>query len=122
MDKETRERIERLEDALKSFGGWTSEHRNSGVPALRAVVEDSQQRYEQRLEEATERIRWTGSNVDELEAFAGDAATVRTDQMGEPWLVGHRVNTRSIPLRRGMWLARDPSGAIYETTPLEVGA
>ena len=118
-----RARVERLEDALKASSGWTSEHRNSGAPALRAVIEDSQERYEARLEAETERIRWDGSNVDELEAFAGDAATVRTDQMGESWLVGHRVDGRSIPLRRGVWLAKDPPrGAIYETHATEVGA
>jgi len=121
-------RIERLEEAVACLAGnWgyaPSQLRRDTQRKLEAVVSEARERVERRWENATERIRFDGSNVDEVIAFVGDSGGVRKDERtGDLWAVGHSIDGTSIPLRRGLWLARDPrSGLIYQTRPVTTEA
>ena len=124
MDAKTRERIERLEEAvttLAAMAGYAdSTVRKETEGKLREIVRDTRVRVEQRLEDETERIQFTGRNSAEIDEFAGTEGTVQADEKsGALWLVGHGIDGTSLRLRPGLWLARDMRRhIIYETRPI----
>ncbi|MGZ4217752.1 MAG: hypothetical protein ACXVH1_18320 [Solirubrobacteraceae bacterium] len=123
MDDEIIQRLERLEEAVTTLGAnWgygDSALRKETQGKLREVIQDTRVRVEQRIEDATLRCQFTGANEDAVNEFAGEDGLVRTDEQGSKWLVGNNVDGRSIPLRPGMWLAKDPrTCTIYITQPI----
>jgi len=114
-------RVERLEAAHASESHYADAWlRRQGENASRAIANEARERAEQRLEDATAKIGFTGLNLDEIRGFVGDSGTIQKDPKNDSlWIVGYLIDGKSIPLRPGTFLARDPQrGLIYVTKPL----
>ena len=104
------ERVERLEEvvvalAVDRYGGTgdLGEIRRAVKAALPELTAEVRERVRQRISDATPRCQYTGEDLDDVIAFAGDLATVRQDN-GATWLICQGKPTRVFP---GTWLAKD---------------
>lgn len=76
-------------------------------------------------------VQWTGSNLEQLRAFAEPALSVQTDPFGGRWL-SLRTPSGPAAVEVGDWIAQNPTdpldfypikpepfGKLYESEPIE---
>lgn len=113
-NEEMEGRINTLEEVVVMLASQQIGSKTSGFNDLRALnrislakmSEGVIERVRQKIDEATERIQFTGLNIPEVRTFVANGASIIEEGL-DVYLVH---NGTSDILRRGSWIYRDPVG------------